>query len=843
MILDQEKITRIKRLLKSRPKGLTISDISQMLKLNRNSVAKYLEILLITGQVEMRLYGNAKVYSLSQRVPISSMLKFATELILILDTEQKIIDVNDNFLSFFSLQRDTLLGNDIRAAQIPGISGTILGELLTDSGRMDEGKQEISFTKDGREYFLALKVVPTVFDDGSRGFTLIFEDVTLPRSYEEKLKINEARYRAIVEDQTELICRFKPDFRFTFVNDAICQYVRRQKEEIIGTDIFSQVYEHDRDVVKKNILSLDHEHPFLSHEQRVLDPAGNIRWQQWTNRAIFNDSGELVEYQGVGRDITERKHAEENLLVMNMAIASSINGIGLATLDGRITYANASFLKIFGIPSLEDILGCHIETLGNPLNPGPGVKDVLKVLREGGIWKGKILVIRKDGSRVHTHHTANLIRDKNGTPIAMMSSFIDMTEKVEAEKEIQIKNTAIESAINGIIIFDADEHLIYANQAFLSIFGAKSLDEMLQNHIDEFWKIARETVPPVDDVKKMLIAEGRWSGELRVKMPGGMLRFFQVSATQVKDERGAILCGMGTFMDITDQKVIEKALKTTHEKLQDAIEFMPDPTFILNRERRVIAWNRALETISGVKSSDVLGSDSYQFAFGFLGGTRPILVDILDLPAHELAKSYPGIRRFGDSIFVESLIPGSHDEKGIYLWGKATPLFDRDGNIIGAIESFRDMSEWKKARETMHPHPEVEGWTPGSSGESRGGGRESLACLEIAFAHLREGVAILDRKARIRMVNSPFLALAKSSENVLIGKELSQFCHPDDNPLIREYLDYSGMDGDGSPTVRIRVGERDDLFDAEISPLKGAGGMLLGHLVVTLPTFAATNQI
>jgi len=97
MILDQEKIIRIKKLLKSRPKGLTISDISQVLKVNRNSIAKYLEILLITGQVEMRLYGNAKVYYLSQRVPVSSMLKFASELILVLDNEMKVVDINDHF--------------------------------------------------------------------------------------------------------------------------------------------------------------------------------------------------------------------------------------------------------------------------------------------------------------------------------------------------------------------------------------------------------------------------------------------------------------------------------------------------------------------------------------------------------------------------------------------------------------------------------------------------------------------------------------------------------------------------------------------------------------------------
>lgn len=129
MILDQDKITRIKRLLKSRPKGLTISDVSQNLKINRNSVAKYLEILLITGQVEMRLYGNAKVYYLSQRVPISDMLKFATELILILDTDLKIADVNENFLRFFSLSRENVLGCEVKQLNVPALSSLNLAPL------------------------------------------------------------------------------------------------------------------------------------------------------------------------------------------------------------------------------------------------------------------------------------------------------------------------------------------------------------------------------------------------------------------------------------------------------------------------------------------------------------------------------------------------------------------------------------------------------------------------------------------------------------------------------------------------------------------------------------------
>ena len=80
MILDQEKIARIKNLLKFKPKGMSISDISHSLKMNRNSVAKYLDLLLVSGQVEMRSYGTAKIYFLSQRVPLSAMLSFSSDL-------------------------------------------------------------------------------------------------------------------------------------------------------------------------------------------------------------------------------------------------------------------------------------------------------------------------------------------------------------------------------------------------------------------------------------------------------------------------------------------------------------------------------------------------------------------------------------------------------------------------------------------------------------------------------------------------------------------------------------------------------------------------------------------
>ena len=124
------------------------------------------------------------------------------------------------------------------------------------------------------------------------------------------IQTSEARYRAIVEDQTELICRYKPEGTLTFVNAAYCRYFDKQPEELIGHSFMSPMPVEDRIQVENSIASLSQTHPVGTVEHRIIMPNGEIRWQQWSDRVIFDQQGDLVEYQSVGRDITERKRAE-----------------------------------------------------------------------------------------------------------------------------------------------------------------------------------------------------------------------------------------------------------------------------------------------------------------------------------------------------------------------------------------------------------------------------------------------------------------------------------------------------------------------------------------------------
>ncbi|HVP96091.1 sensor histidine kinase [Methanoregula sp.] len=130
---------------------------------------------------------------------------------------------------------------------------------------------------------------------------------------ERSLRESEERFRNVVEDQTEIISRFRPDGVFLFVNDAFCRYFNVQQEYILGRRFEMQVPSEDYALVESHLRSLTREHPVATIEHRIIMPDGFHRWQQRNDRAIFDDTGTLVEYQSVGRDITDLKCAEEAL--------------------------------------------------------------------------------------------------------------------------------------------------------------------------------------------------------------------------------------------------------------------------------------------------------------------------------------------------------------------------------------------------------------------------------------------------------------------------------------------------------------------------------------------------
>ncbi|NLM30424.1 MAG: PAS domain S-box protein, partial [Methanomicrobiales archaeon] len=176
---EREIHERVLRALRARPKGMTITDIARALGMNRNSVSKHLEVMQVAGQVESRPVGNAKVYSAAHRVPLSAFLCFTKNPILVLDAGLAIIQANDQFLRQFQRTKEDLIGQNLPDAGLPALSTPDAITIIENIER----EQTITGVCCQRESFYQIHAIPTTFEDGEKGCTIVLEDITERRRY------------------------------------------------------------------------------------------------------------------------------------------------------------------------------------------------------------------------------------------------------------------------------------------------------------------------------------------------------------------------------------------------------------------------------------------------------------------------------------------------------------------------------------------------------------------------------------------------------------------------------------------------------------------------------------
>jgi PAS domain S-box-containing protein len=201
-----------------------------------------------------------------------------------------------------------LLLTDLMMPEMDGIA------LLRAALEMDPHLVGIIITGQGTIHTAVEAIKVGAFDYVLKPFRLKSLAMTLTRAMRlRQLKESEEKYRSIVEDQTELIRRFLPGGTLTFVNEAYCRYFGKKREELLGDSFMKFIPDEDHEQIEKHFMFINRENPVAKHEHRVIKPDGEICWQQWTDRAMFDKHGNLAEYQSVGSDITERKRMEKEL--------------------------------------------------------------------------------------------------------------------------------------------------------------------------------------------------------------------------------------------------------------------------------------------------------------------------------------------------------------------------------------------------------------------------------------------------------------------------------------------------------------------------------------------------
>lgn len=156
-------------------------------------------------------------------------------------------------------------------------------------------------------------------------------------------------------------------------------------------------------------------------------------------------------------------------------------------------------------------------------------------------------------------------------------------------------------------------------------------------------------------------------------------------------------------------KDIIKALFDEYKNLEyplvEILDFLPDATFIIDKEGKTLAWNQAMEELTGVEAKKILGKTNFEYSIPFYGERRPILIDLALQSRSDIEKKYNSFNRTNGTLTSEVFVP--HLKQGAYLWAKARPLYDTEGTIVGAIETIRDITDKKIAEEKIKKSQEA----------------------------------------------------------------------------------------------------------------------------------------
>ena len=271
------------------------------------------------------------------------------------------------------------------------------------------------------------------------------------RAAERAVSESEKRFRAVVEDQTDLICRFKPDGLLTFVNEAFCRFHGKRSDELIGTNFFQTLSKEDAAVPLSYINSLPADEPVVSFDHRLHSPHDQVVWHQYRVRRLFQEKGDTREFQAVIQDITQRKQSEQALRASEEKYRSLIDHIPdvvwTADSNRELLYISGNAVKVLGFSS-EELLEKGRELWMDRIHPEDAARvrqAYRKLFSNGEKFDVEYRICRKDGEWIWLHDRALTTRPREGIMCAD-GIFLDVTQRRQAEAAIQHTKDTAESA-------------------------------------------------------------------------------------------------------------------------------------------------------------------------------------------------------------------------------------------------------------------------------------------------------------------------------------------------------------------------------------------------------------
>jgi PAS domain S-box-containing protein len=363
--------------------------------------------------------------------------------------------------------------------------------------------------------------------------------------------------------------------------------------------------------------------------------------------------------------------------------------------EGRFQFVSPSYCEKFGKTS-EELIGNKFMPLVHPEDQDKTQKAMENLFYPPYTCYVEQRAMTKDGWRWLAWSDKSVL-DNESNVVSIIGVGRDITDLKGAadklEEQRDFDHLILNTMGQGLAVIDDDLHFQYANPALAQMLGWSS-EELAGNSFDNL--VRSEDRPILFEARRRRLKGEKSSYEVRLKRSDESYVPVQITGVP-RCHEDKVVSSVVVITDLTEHYRTENLIRTAQRRLADIIDFLPDATFVIDQDKRVIAWNRAIEEMTGVKKEEIVGQGDYAYAVPFYGEKRPILIDLL-LSDDETSKSkYNYVNDKLNSIFAEAFVPCVYEGKGAYLWGTASPLFDAKGNITGAIESIRDVSKLKQA--------------------------------------------------------------------------------------------------------------------------------------------------
>jgi PAS domain S-box-containing protein len=429
---------------------------------------------------------------------------------------------------------------------------------------------------------------------------------------EQALLESEARYRAIIEDQVELICRFLPDCTMTFVNHAFTRFFGWSAKDLIGSNLVKIIEQEAVDDLIEKIKDLTPENPTILNTHLATSGTNKKHWFTWTDRGIFNDQGILVEIQAIGHDIHDRKLAEQALQESETryraVVEDQVEMICRILPGGAYTFVNNAYARFYG-KTPEELIGRNVQEIIPPDIAESSMKNSLKLTPEEPLFQKINFETNAKGENRWFSWTDHGIFDENGNLIEIQAIGRDIHEQILAEQALQESEAryraVIEDQTELICRVLPDSTITFVNHAFARFFGWTP-EDLIGTRLAKI--VDQETIANTSEKIKHLTPENPTIYNTHLVTSGTFeQRWFSWTNHGIFNEEGKLVEVQAIGHDIHDRLLAEQALQESEARYRAIVQNQIEPVCRWRPDYTLTFVNDAYCQLFGISRDELLG--------------------------------------------------------------------------------------------------------------------------------------------------------------------------------------------------------------------------------------------